>query len=143
MNTNTLSFLTNQEALSPLPVLQQDADLQNAITALHLTAKKASEENRSLEAILNTAAKNLPAYIKIVKSHLEQLATVLQLDSHQNQQLKYNNLPEPLRQLVQLFQHLNEDDLSHIEWLSREAQQWVKTEPRMDDKTLRPLTEEA
>ncbi len=142
MNTNTLPFLSNPAALSPLPILQQDTDLQNAITALHLTAKKATEENRSLEAILNTAAKNLPAYIKIVKSHLEELAAVLQLDSHQNQQLQYDNLPDPLRQLVQLFQHLNEADLSHIEWLSREAQQWVKTEPQTDDKTRRPLTEE-
>lgn len=142
MNTTTLSSLANH-TVSPLPVLQQDTDLQRAIAQLNTTAKRAAEESRSLEAILNTAAKNLPAYLKIVKGHLEQLAAVLQLDSHQNQQLNYAELPEPLQQLVQLFQHLNDDDLAHIEWLSREAQQWKKFEPLTDDKTLRPLTEEA
>ena len=143
MNTIPLSFLTNQDSLAPLPVLQQDTDLQQAVAQFNAITNRAAEDSRSLEAILNTAAKNLPAYIKIVKGHLEQLATVLQLDSHQNQQLNYGKLPEPLQQLVQLFQHLNDDDLAHIEWLSREAQQWKKLEPLTDDKTLRPLTEDA
>jgi hypothetical protein len=143
MNTTLLSSLINQDTLSPLPTLQQDADLQQAIAQFHIIANRAAEDSRSLEAILNTAAKNLPAYIKIVKGHLEQLATVLQLDSHQNQQLNYGKLPEPLQQLVQLFQHLNDDDLAHIEWLSREAQQWKKIESLAGDKTLSTLTEDA
>lgn len=143
MNTTLLSSLIKQDSLSPLPVLQQDADLQQAVAELNTTAAKATQDSRSLEAILNTATKNLPAYIKIVKGHLEQLAAVLQLDSHQNQKLNYGQLPEPLQQLVQLFQHLNDDDLAHMEWLSREAQQWKTLQPLSDDKTLKPLTEEA
>lgn len=142
MNTTPLSSLMDQDTASPLAVIQHDHDLQKAVTQLNTTAASATEDSRSLEAILNTAAKNLPAYIKIVKGHLEQLAAVLQLDSHQNQQLNYGKLPEPLQQLVQLFQHLNDDDLAHIDWLSREAQQWKKLESLPDDKTLRPLTEE-
>ena len=142
MNTPLVSSTANSDAVLPLSVLQQDDDLQQALVQFNATLNRAAEENRSLEAILNTASKNLPAYIKIVKGHLEQLATVLQLDSHHNQQLNYGQLPEPLQQLVQLFQHLQDDDLSHIEWLSREAQQWKKLEA-LGDKTLRHLTEEA
>jgi hypothetical protein len=143
MNTSALSSLLTQDALSPLTILQDDLDLQQAISALHVMTNQAAEENRSLENILNTAAKNLPAYIKIVKGHLEQLATVLLLDSNQSQKINYQPLPKSLQQLVQLFRHLNEDDLAHIEWLSKEAQQWKNQESLPLDKRLSPLTEEA
>ena len=71
--------------LSPLPVLQQrDAGIysrqwRNSILppiALRKTAVPS-------KAILNTAAKNLPAYIKIVMGHLEQLVSLENLTIRQ------------------------------------------------------------
>ncbi|MEY3182912.1 MAG: hypothetical protein RLZ35_897 [Pseudomonadota bacterium] len=142
MNASAHFSLDNSESILPLPVIKTDEDLDQALRAFHAVAKEVPEANRTLEAILNTASKNLPAYLKIVKGHLEQLATVLRLDSHQNQQLNYTQLPQPLQQLVHLFQHLDEEDLSHIEWLSRETQSWKNNLTATSDKSLKPLTEE-
>jgi len=83
-----------------------------------------SDGNSSLEAELESAAKHVPAYIKIVKSHIDQLATVLQSENHDNKTLESINLATPVVQLIELFDKLQEDDIHQLESLAIAAKNW-------------------
>lgn len=78
----------------------------------------------SLESQFESAAKHIPAYLKIVKGHIAQLAQVLELETHDHRKLDSVGLAEPVTQLMQLFRDLDEQDIQLIETLAYEARNW-------------------
>ena len=82
-------------------------------------------ENGNLEFAFESAAKHIPVYLKIVKGHIEQLAKVLQLETHNHRSLENAGLAEPVIQLMQLFQEWDEEDLQLLEALAEEAKTWA------------------
>lgn len=71
--------------------------------------------------LFESAAKHIPVYLKIIKGHIEQLAKVLELETHSNRKLENAGLAEPVVQLMQLFRELKEEDIQLLENLAREA----------------------
>lgn len=80
--------------------------------------------NSNLEEQLESSVKHLPAYIKILKSHIGQLKTVLQLDNHNRRSLDNVNLAKPVRQLIEIFSKLSDEDILIIEELYNLARNW-------------------
>lgn len=97
--------------------------LQNVKTVL----SEFPEESCSLETELESAAKHIPTYLKIIKSHIEQLKSVLKLDSHNSKTLEDSNLATPVLQLIEIFENLTQDDLSMLETLARNIKSWNET----------------
>jgi hypothetical protein len=132
---------------SGLPVRQDDT-LQNDVHSKHSHPEKQNvsslhrlkqilfsfhvEENiltagsRSLECVFESAAKHMPVYLKIIKGHIEQLAKVLELETHSHRNLENAGLAEPVLQLMQLFRELKEEDIQLLETLARETQHWPR-----------------
>lgn len=77
-----------------------------------------------MDLALESAAKHIPAYLKIVKGHIDQLARVLELETHDHRKLDNVGLAEPVTQLMQLFRELDEKDLQLLESLSFESRHW-------------------
>jgi hypothetical protein len=77
-----------------------------------------------LDLGLESAAKHIPAYLKIVKGHIDQLAKVLELETHDQRKLENVDLAEPVTQLMRLFQDLDEHDIQLLETLAYEAHYW-------------------
>jgi hypothetical protein len=77
-----------------------------------------------LDLCFESAAKHIPAYLKIVKGHIEQLARVLELETHDHRKLETVGLAEPVTQLMQLFRELNDQDIQLLDSLSYEARNW-------------------
>lgn len=73
---------------------------------------------------LESAAKHIPTYLKIVKGHIDQLANVLKLETHDQRKLENVELAEPVTQLMQLFRNLDEHDIQLLETLAYEAYHW-------------------
>jgi hypothetical protein len=71
--------------------------------------------------LFESAAKHIPVYLKIIKGHIEQLAKVLELETHSHRKLENAGLAEPVVQLMQLFSELKEEDIQLLENLAREA----------------------
>ena len=84
----------------------------------------------SLEAELEASAKHLPAYLKIVKTHIDQLAKVLGTDNHNNRKIETTALAEPVKQLISLFRILQDEDLHLLEELAKAAKNWQPTNIR-------------
>lgn len=82
------------------------------------------ENASSLEAALESTMKHLPAYLTIVKTHIEQLAKVLKLENHKQQELSEASLAEPVSQLIRIFQELKEEDFQTLEGLFFETVHW-------------------
>lgn len=101
-----------------------DQEIQNLHEKLKQDLALLPEENRYLEFAFDSAAKHMPVYLKIVKGHVEQLAKVLQLETHHNRNLESAGLAEPVVQLIQLFRELNEEDIQLLEALALEAHNW-------------------
>ena len=101
------------------------------VALIHLkeVLQTSSRENAYLDFVLESAAKHLPVYFKIVKSHIEQLATVLDLDTHYHRNLDNAGLAEPVLQLIQLFRELSIQDIELLENLSMETHHWALVEP--------------
>lgn len=78
----------------------------------------------SLESELESAAKHIPAYIKIVKSHIEQLRKVLELENHNHRTLENAGLTPPVQQLIKLFNTLEDADITLLEELASTARNW-------------------
>jgi hypothetical protein len=85
---------------------------------------KLSDANSNLEDKLESSVKHLPAYIKILKSHIGQLKNVLQLDNHNRRTLENVNLAKPVRQLIEIFSKLADEDILIIEELYNLARNW-------------------
>ncbi len=96
-----------------------------------------SKESAFLENALESAIKHIPAYLKIVKGHIDQLAKVLALETHDHRNLDNVGLAEPVMQLMQLFRELNDDDLQLLETLAYETRHW-QTHP--EHATTMPAT---
>ena len=77
-----------------------------------------------LEVQLESSAKHIPAYIKIAKSHIDQLQRVLQSPNHNHKTLESVNLARPVQQLIEIFTKLEEEDLAIIENLAISAKNW-------------------
>ncbi len=88
----------------------------------------------SLEAALESASKHVPAYLKIVKGHIEQLERVLKLSTHAQRNLSTISLPEPVQQIMSLFQLLQPGDIESLELLAQEARHW-ETQQAIEDTT--------
>lgn len=101
-----------------------DKDVRMLLDRLKQDLKECPEGTGFLDLSLESAAKHIPAYLKIVKGHIEQLATVLELETHDHRKLDNVGLAEPVNQLIQLFRELNEHDIQLLESLSYEAKNW-------------------
>jgi len=87
-----------------------------------------------LELLLESAAKHIPVYLKIIKTHIDQLAKVLELETHNRRNLDTVGLAEPVTQLMQLFRELNDEDIQLLEMLAVEAHNWSGVaEPLKED----------
>lgn len=124
MSHLNLPPLKNADKIDHLPQLQSEFDLNKALQQIQETLSQFGDENNHLGVILDSTAKHLGAYLRVIKNHLNQLHQVLQLDSHQNRSLDYGELPAPLQQLIQIFQHIEHSDTSMIESLAQETQHW-------------------
>lgn len=82
------------------------------------------KDGASLDLAFESATKHIPVYLKIVKSHIEQLAKVLELETHDHRNLENVGLAEPVTQLIQLFRELDEEDIQMLEALALESRNW-------------------
>lgn len=82
------------------------------------------EGMNTLASELESSSKQLPAYLKIVKTHIDQLAKVLGTESHFNRKIETTPLAEPVRQLISLFRVLEEQDLQLLEDLAKASKNW-------------------
>ncbi len=120
-----MSDLSDQEVNNLLQKLQQ-----------HLLAFP--KDANSLESELESAAKHIPAYIKIVKSHVDQLQKVLELENHNHRTLENAGLAAPIQQLIKLFNTLRDGDVELLEELATTAHNWQYYSA---DNTLRETAE--
>lgn len=81
-------------------------------------------DTASLQTTLESTLKHLPAYLTIVKSHLDQLATVLELANHGHQDLSKAALAKPVSQLMNIFKELREEDFQTLENLFYATANW-------------------
>jgi|GEM_PF-1055722 len=89
----------------------------------------------SLESQLESGSKHLPAYVKIVKDHISQLANVLKLESHNNRSIDNINLAKPVRQLMEIFKDLTHEDLNMVEQLYSSVRIWQNDVSHEEDNT--------
>jgi hypothetical protein len=75
-------------------------------------------EQASLEVALESVVKHLPVYLKVIKSHIEQLSRVLNTEQHNHKTLETADLAQPVRQLMTIFKKLSDDDLLTMEQLA-------------------------
>jgi hypothetical protein len=95
------------------------------------------EGMNSLAAELESSSKHLPAYLKIVKTHIDQLAKVLGTENHYNRKIETTPLAEPVKQLITLFRVLEEQDLQILEELAKAAKTWqLESKQVIDDEIL-------
>ncbi len=98
-----------------------DADLQISCNRLKSELSAFKPEAACLSAAFESASKHMPVYLKIIKGHIEQLAKVLQLETHNHRSLENAGLAEPVIQLIKLFSKLTEEDIKLLEILAEEA----------------------
>jgi hypothetical protein len=106
--------------MSDLP----DHEIKSLLQTLQHDLAEFPEGMDSLEAELESAAKHVPAYLKIVKSHIEQLRKVLELENHNHRTLENAGLTAPVQQLIKLFNTLDEADITLLEELATAARNW-------------------
>jgi len=97
------------------------------------------EGMNSLDVELESASKHVPAYVKIVKGHIEQLREVLQLENHNRRTLESVGLAKPVQQLMTMFQKLHDEDIQLLEELAFAARNW---QPEIVTETASITTEE-
>jgi len=100
-------------------------------------------KENSLDLAFESAAKHMPVYLKIVKGHIEQLAKVLELETHNHRNLDNVGLAEPVIQLIQLFRELQEEDIHLLESLALDARNWSHETATTADFTRETATTEA
>lgn len=101
-----------------------DKDIRGQLDQLKQDLRSLKEGTGSLDLAFESATKHMPVYLKIVKGHIEQLAKVLELETHNHRNLTNVGLAEPVIQLIQLFRELDEEDIQLLESLSLEARHW-------------------
>ncbi len=110
-----------------------DNEVKNLLQTLQQNLDAFPEGMQSLEYELESAAKHIPAYIKIVKSHVEQLRNVLELENHNHRTLETAGLAAPVQQLIKLFGALQDDDIQMLEDLAHIARSW---QPEMAQEAI-------
>ena len=101
-----------------------DHDLKGLLNNLKQNLMAFPEGMTSLEYELESAAKHIPAYIKVIKSHIEQLRNVLALENHNHRTLETAGLALPVQQLIKLFNALTDEDILMLEELAHAARNW-------------------
>ena len=101
-----------------------DKEVKELLDRLKQDLHSFPEGTGYLDIASESAAKHIPAYLKIVKGHIDQLAKVLELETHDHRKLDNVGLAEPVTQLIQLFRELNDEDIQLLENLSFEARNW-------------------
>lgn len=97
------------------------SELENThqiLNQLKQSFQSAPEDLCSLEALLETAIKHLPAYYNILRTHVAQLKTVLNTEAHRHQKLENLTLSKPIFQLIELFEEFSEQDIESIAHLA-------------------------
>ncbi len=110
-----------------------DEEINTLIGNLEQNLNSFPDEMNSLEYELESAAKQIPAYIKIVKSHIDQLRRVLELENHNHRTLENAGLAAPVQQLIKLFTTLKDEDIQLLEDLAIAARNW---QPEMSAEAL-------
>lgn len=113
-----------------------DQEIQKLLSNLKQDLAAVPEGLGCLETELESAAKHVPAYLKIVKSHIDQLKTVLELENHNHRTLESIGLATSVQQLIKLFSCLQEEDIQLLEDLAIAARNW-----QADDATIATATE--
>ncbi len=103
---------------------KHNQDQHHPIHKLRILISSLPNNTGCLEVAFESAAKHMPVYLKIVKGHIEQLAKVLGLETHNHRNLENAGLAEPVIQLMHLFRELNSEDIQLIETLAEEARNW-------------------
>ena len=101
-----------------------DQEVKNLLQTLRQNLEAFPQGMQSLEYELESAAKHIPAYIKIVKSHIEQLQKVLELENHNHRTLETAGLAAPVQQLIKLFSALEDEDIQVLEDMAHIARSW-------------------
>lgn len=101
-----------------------EVDINGLLEHIKQDLKTFPEGTGYLDVEFESAAKHIPAYLKIVKGHIEQLAKVLELETHNHRKIENVGLAEPVIQLIQLFRELDDEDIQLLEALSIEARHW-------------------
>lgn len=99
-------------------------DLQKALATLKEDLLEFHDDSQTLDVALESASKHVPAYVKIVKGHIDQLRNVLQLENHNHRSLESVGLAKPVQQLMKIFEHLQEEDIAVLEELAFAAHNW-------------------
>jgi hypothetical protein len=102
-----------------------DNEIKTLLGNLQQNLQNRTDGASSLEVELESAAKHIPAYVKIVKSHIDQLRRVLELENHNHRTLETAGLAAPVQQLIKLFNTLQDEDLQLLEDLSHAARNWL------------------
>lgn len=92
---------------------------------------------------LEMIIKHLPTYVKIVKTHIIQLQCVIALDNHKNKSLEDINLSPIVKQLMNIFEQLEEDDLDVLEQLHFTASNNLVIENTIPESTITDEVSEA
>ena len=93
-----------------------------------LTKIKQLLGNTTLAEELEMSIKHIPTYTKIIKNHISQLQNVLASDKHNNKNLESINLSPTVKQLMNIFDKLQQDDLQLLEDLQNVAINWQPEE---------------
>ena len=93
-----------------------------------LTKIKQLLNNVTLTEELEMSIKHIPTYTKIIKTHITQLKSVLASDKHNNKNLDNINLSPTVKQLMNIFDKLQQDDLQLLEELQNIALNWQQEE---------------
>lgn len=101
-----------------------DMDIKRLVDRLKQDLQFFKEGTGTLELAFEAATKHMPVYLKIVKGHIDQLAKVLELETHNHRHIDTVGLAEPVTQLMQLFRELDEEDIQLIEALALETRHW-------------------
>jgi len=110
-------------------------DLHRLLQQLNQDLNAFPEGTGYLDLGLESSVKHIPAYLKIVKGHIDQLGTVLELEAHNHQNLANAELALPVIQLIKLFQELKEQDSQLLETLAMAAINWQGEEVTADSET--------
>lgn len=120
-----------------------DTQVQEAIQSLKVELKNSTGGDGTLDLELAAASKHVPAYVKVVKGHIEQLRQVLQLENHNSRTIENVNLAKPVEQLMAIFQVLQDEDIQLLEELAYAARNWqaeTSEQPITEDTESAPAT---
>lgn len=95
---------------------------------------------KNLVTELEMIVKHIPTYTKIIKTHISQLQKVLASDNHQNKNLENINLSSTVKQLMNIFDKLQHDDLQRLEELHVTANNWQTEKDNVINKALSEAT---